>query len=156
MANDIIFQSTQENVREFVKNRDLYKLMQLYVYIVTDIALNRPPTEFEKEFIKEFFTNDGWAEHINNRKYGTDKLFVLRDKFDLPMISSVLAYEIIKMSMEVYKPLTDKLKQVEKLKGVLESDLDNAVFDGVFDKVEGFSNIYETLIAFEMVKERED
>ena len=163
MSKDIIFQSTQDNINEFIKDKDLDKLMELCIYIVTDVSLNRPPNELEKEFIKEFFTNDGWANHINNRKYSKDKFYTLRDKFDLPMISSILAFEIVKLSRDAHKSLTDKLTQKERvlqsvneLKVELENGLDNAVFGGVFDKVEGFSNIYEALIRHDMVKERED
>ena len=158
--NDIIFQSTYDNILEFIKDKDLDLLMGLSKYISSSDMHQRPPNELEKEFIAEFFTNDGWVDYVVERKRRENNpdggKFFYKPRFDFDNILGILNFEIISRSREALRLTTNKLKQIEKLKGVLESDLDNAVFDGIFDKVEGFSNIYETLIAYNMVKERDD
>ncbi len=131
-------------------------------HYISGTFTNTAPNEFEKEFITEFFTDIAWVEYIQARKR-PHSLFKHIPPFDLNNIVGILNFEIMAKARESLKLLSNKLKQKERtaqaireLKVELENDLDNAVYDGIFDKVNGFSNLYETLIKHDLVKERDD
>lgn len=163
MSNDIIFESTQTNIKEFIKGKDLDELIDLYFYIISDDSQKRPPTEMEKEFIGEFFTHDGWANFIQSIKRKDKPYFERRNNFDLPMISSVLSFELLKKCSQFMSNIDKELSRARRvetkqsnIKRQLEVALDDSYEDGIFNKVEGFSNLYETLIRYKLIKERKD
>ena len=156
--NNIIFDSLYENINEFIKDRDLDLLIGLCQYI-GGTFMDTPPNEFEKEFITEFFTDVLWAEYIQSKKK-PDSFFKNIPSFNLSNIFGILTFETIHKAKKTLRLLTNKLKQKDKkykkLKVELENGLDNAIYDGMFNKVDGFSNLYETLIKHSLIKQRDD
>lgn len=153
--DNIVFESTYDNIKAFIKGKDLGKLVKLWLYISGSDSLNRPPDELEKEFIGEFFTHDAWAVYLNKKK-NPPTHFKHIPPFDLPNIQGILAFEIMN---KIDKKLKNADKLERRLKTVseeLEDALDNSYETGVFDKVDGFSNIYQVLVHRKLVKLRTD
>lgn len=159
--SSIIFDSTYEAIQNFIEDKELKDLIELHLYITGTACMQRPPTDLEKVFIEEFFTNEAWADYLQRRKReenGRQNFFYV-PPFDLPTIQGILAFEINLLTSKELKKRDLNKKKVENIKIIkkeLENALDNSVFDGIFDKVDGFSNIYEVLIKHNLVKERED
>lgn len=161
--SDIIFTSTYDNILDFIKGKSLKDLVDLHLYIVGTDHMTKPPTEFQEKFIGEFFTHEAWAEWIQRKKRKKEKLFEHRPSFDLPMIQGVLAFEIMKLTEKYIEREFTAEKKLQRLKDKnktikkdLENSLDNSYYDGIFDKVDGFSNVYETLIKHKLVKEKNE
>lgn len=156
-STDIIFESTTENIKEFVKGKSLDDLIKLYFYITTSDILDRPPTELEEEFITEFFSIKGWVDYVQSKKF-PERYSLIRfvPVFDLPLITTVFSFEVLKLVDLSRRRNTRSKNKLTKVKEDLEIALDNSYHDDVFDKVDGFSNLYETLIKHKLVKERED
>lgn len=162
--SDIIFQSTYDNIKEFIKGKNVEDLMELSTYIVGTEAINRPPNELEKQFIKEFFTTEAWAEHIQYQK-GTQKgkYFLKIPPFDLQTISKILFFEVMELAKEEMTSikrdlstldLENQIKDNEKM--LLEAELRVAVVkshdeNGVFWKDDGWCNISEVLQKYGLI-----
>lgn len=166
MVKDAIFESTYAAIKEFIAGKHLGDLVLLHLYISTSSKLERPPYPIEREFIKEFFTDDGWANHVQAHKRALqgkeDLLFTMRDPFDLQQIQGMLSVEISKLTADYIKD-TLKLTKPEPnmrsrraFKEELEAAMDGSYYDGVFDKCDGFSNLYSVLVKHKLLKERED
>lgn len=161
-SKNIIFESTYENIKEFIKDKKTFDLVNLYMYIMSTESMERPPSKVEREFITEFFSDEAWADFIQYRKReqeGKKSYFKHIPPFDLHTISGILSFEIMKLVEKEFsasKRLKAQQNKNKKLKKDLENALDNSYYDSIFDKVDGFSNLYETLISHKLLKERED
>ena len=152
MEEDIIFKSTYENITSFIEGKDFDKLLKLYFYISSKDYLNRPPDNFEKLFIEEFFSNEAWIKYIQSQKRVVKSYFKYVPPFDLGLITSILSFELLKISSKEIK----KAKRGNIKRKPLEEDLEEAInlsYEGeVFYKVEGWSNVYEVLLKYNLVK----
>lgn len=165
MMRDIVFQSTYDNIREFIKGKDIKQLMELSTYIVSTEALTRPPNELERQFIKDFFTETGWAEHIQYQK-GTqkEKYFLKPPSFDLETISKLLFLEVMKLAKKQMIKLTSELsasnlvsqikqKEIELLVRELQiAVLESYDENGVFWKDDGWCNVSLVLQKYKLIK----
>lgn len=156
MKKDLVFNSTYDNIKRFIKDKDVFRLMELVTYI-NSTCFDTPAEGIQIEFIEEFFGIDEWATYVNRmgrerEKEGTAYFSKYIPPFDLQTISSILMFETLKKARLVIEGFQ---LQADKLEKDSERALDNAIDeDGVFCKVEGFSNLYETLILHGIIKER--
>jgi hypothetical protein len=151
--SNIVFESTYENIRDFVgkHKNNLKGLVDLSVYIRSTNSLNVPPTKFEQEFIEMFFGTDNWVKYINEEKSPKFKYFKHIPPFDLQTISQLLSFEVMLLVQENLSKKSEL--NVKKLKSDLKDAVSASEFDGVFDKVEGWCNVYDVLKKYKLLKE---
>lgn len=163
---DIIFQSTYENIKEFIKGKNITELSKLYMYIMGSERMNRPPNDLEKSFIKEFFTHEAWAEYLQYYKRkmnGEYKYFTPIPPFDLPTIAGILSFEIMQLLKNELSELATlrkykerKQKERKDLKSDLKTAINDSYDDGVFYKVDGWCNVAEVLERNKLITLTED
>ena len=163
-ASKTIFASIYENVNEFIKGKDLLELVKLALYIKGSDAIDRPPTEIEREFISEFFTDEKWAEHIQNLKRERVKYFNASPIPQLDDITGILYFEVCKLMENHLGREHLNLKLIlakQKVKDTtLKYDLGLAIHssyeDGIFYKDKGWCNVADVLVNHKLITLTED
>lgn len=169
MATNVDFEK-QSLIRNFINfvnplsDFDLAKLQQYMLEQFNDI----PPNELQKDFIDKFVGFDGWGQYIQyyRREILLENSGQPRSLFrpmavieDITNLRNMLAVEC---SSRFFKSLKgNKLdKKPKDWNKKLKSDLNNAVrnsyYEGIFDKIEGWCNIYDVLSYHKLLEPTEE
>lgn len=164
VVGDVIYKSTYENIQDFLKGKNVNNMLDCCLFLSSsDRYQKQPPNQETKDFIEQIFSNELWADFVMQQRRPKQKYFNPRPPFDFDTITSILNFEVIKMaSLVQYETVTkvvtkiQKINKREQLKKDLKQAMEQSVFNGTFDKIDGFINLYEVLIKHNLLEEYED
>ena len=163
------FHVNMDNFLNKISDIEIFKLSN---YLASHF-IDTPPDKLQQEFIEEFFGTFNWAIFIDNenkKREGTLEYLVPRPNFDLPSIREYLMFKITirfgdlilqvsKLEMNVAKLNAKNLKEKFKLATVKSEIILSFLLnkqDGGFNKIDGFSDIYEILIRHKLINKMSD
>ena len=151
-ATNLKERSFQANIDKFVEKLDNIDLYRLCNYL-TERFIDHEPDEIQMSFIEEFFGKASWFMFVQDEKKmrdGNESVFKLRPPFDFRKIREYLLYKTQSRFLNVMSELS-KMKLAESN---FRIDILNALKqenNGEFDKVDGFSDIFDVLIKYKIV-----
>lgn len=156
------------NFQAFVEPLTDMELSSLCYYMTVDFN-DSPPNEIAKAFIEEFLGHNEWVKYLQDYRSelaGANSMF--RPMMLLEEVANLKRFLMAESSFRFHKHLQGHKIQNEKraqkkidvkwdnLKNELAAAIDESYFDGSFDKIEGFCNISDVLLKYELVKYPEE